>query len=575
MDVTGRRSGRAVQSGEVGAVNGVPIPVQRWQQVVHQAENQLRRQAGDREVLPNQYALADEQAWQQLVRSVIVEQEVERLGLTATDDEILEVFRSNPPQEILAGYVDEEGKIDIDRYYADLNNPARDWSQEEAYIRAVLPQLKLQEIIVAPVIVSEAEVERAYRRQTGRAVAELMGVSYADLESDYEPDEAAIRTFYEENPGRFTRPRLADVVVATWPKEPSSEDLQLAENEARELREEIVGGEIDFAEAARLYSDDAGSRDQGGDLGTFDRQRMVAPFTEAAFALPVGEISEPIRTRFGYHLIEVLERVPGEDGEIAEIHARHILFKVEPGSATLGALYDAAVDFRARVDVDNFFATAEAESIQVTAPDPFAEGGDIPTVAQSARGNSWIFRSAPGDVSPVFQGRDGYYVVALRGFVPKGPAPLDDVRNQIIAELQRRHQRELARQKLAPAVGEAQLGGAITAAAEKYGLVHAVTDTFGVNENIPETGYATTFNEVALAVPVGQLVPEVETPRGLFALRVLWRSEFDEDAYLEQRDAIYENLLARKQREALETWFARKIAAAKIVDLRDEFAGGA
>jgi peptidyl-prolyl cis-trans isomerase SurA len=76
---------------------------------------------------------------------------------------------------------------------------------------------------------------------------------------------------------------------------------------AQELRERLVAGE-DFAALAQEYSDDTGSATQGGDLGWFGRGAMVAPFEEAAFSLEPGQISEPVKSDFGYHLIEVIEK---------------------------------------------------------------------------------------------------------------------------------------------------------------------------------------------------------------------------------------------------------------------------
>lgn len=87
--------------------------------------------------------------------------------------------------------------------------------------------------------------------------------------------------------------------------EPRNEEQTLAL--ANELRQRLLNGE-DFAALAAEYSDDPGSAAQGGDLGWFGRGRMVAPFEEAAFSLAVDEISEPIKTDFGYHIIQVLER---------------------------------------------------------------------------------------------------------------------------------------------------------------------------------------------------------------------------------------------------------------------------
>jgi hypothetical protein len=76
---------------------------------------------------------------------------------------------------------------------------------------------------------------------------------------------------------------------------------------AQELRNRILNGE-DFATLAMAYSDDTTNASSGGDLGWFGRGRMAAPFEEAAFSLPLNQVSEPIKTEFGYHLIEVLEK---------------------------------------------------------------------------------------------------------------------------------------------------------------------------------------------------------------------------------------------------------------------------
>jgi parvulin-like peptidyl-prolyl isomerase len=89
---------------------------------------------------------------------------------------------------------------------------------------------------------------------------------------------------------------------------PAPRDREQALALATELRGRIVEGGEDFATLAAEYSDDLGSGANGGDLGWFARGAMVAPFEEAAFALPVGEVSEPISTTFGYHLIEVTQK---------------------------------------------------------------------------------------------------------------------------------------------------------------------------------------------------------------------------------------------------------------------------
>ena len=88
---------------------------------------------------------------------------------------------------------------------------------------------------------------------------------------------------------------------------------------ANELRRRIVEGGESFATIAVQYSDDSGSAVNGGDLGWFPRGMMVSEFEDAAFSLPLGEVSEPIKTGFGYHLIQVLERDENRPKDASQI----------------------------------------------------------------------------------------------------------------------------------------------------------------------------------------------------------------------------------------------------------------
>jgi parvulin-like peptidyl-prolyl isomerase len=105
-----------------------------------------------------------------------------------------------------------------------------------------------------------------------------------------------------------------EAITGTHGPYPDAEALALA----NELRSRILAGE-DFAVLASAYSDDTSSGPNGGDLGWFGKGRMVAPFEEAAFSLPVGQVSEPIKSDFGYHLIEVLEKDPARAKDEAQL----------------------------------------------------------------------------------------------------------------------------------------------------------------------------------------------------------------------------------------------------------------
>jgi parvulin-like peptidyl-prolyl isomerase len=557
------------QAGVIGTVNGTDITGQQYDYAVRQQRGQMRQQAQNRELNANQNAAANQQAWNSLVQAAIFQQAIEERGITVSDQEVLSVFENNPPAELLAQYRDENGNVDMNRYFADLQNPAVDWSQQEAYIRAVLPWQKLTEEISADAVVTDEEVRQEFIRQTGKAVAEFIGINFADLESDFEASETALEEWYQAHPDDYQSPAKAHCRVVMFAKEPSELDYDEIHEFMLEIREEIVSGRKDFGAAASEYSDDATSAVQNGDLGTFDRSRMVAPFTEAAFNLAVGEISQPVKTKFGYHLIEVLNQSIDEDtGEVYEITARHILLKVTPGPDTLDLQRDEAEDFRARVDGSSFVATAEADSLDLKDPPEFLKGRDIPGVALSLAGSNWVFGASTGNVSRLFENRDYIYVILAGEITPAGLAPQSDVTSRVTLAVKKDHQLAAAKAKLGPVVGEIQMGLTMAEAAENSELQHTVTDTFTVNGNVPNVGYGTEFNKLAINGEIGVLVPEVETLRGLFTLIPLWISPFDQADFDVRRAGIQEALLSQAQNKAVADWYTARLEEAEIVDLR-------
>ncbi len=557
------------QAGIIGTVNGADITGQQYDYAVRQQRGQMRQQSQNRELNANQNAAASQQAWDSLVQAAIFQQAIEKRGIKVSDEEVLSVFENNPPPELLARYRDENGNVDMNRYFADLQNPAVDWTQQEAYIKASLPWQKLIEEVSAEAVVTDEEVRQEYIRQTGKAVAEFTGITFADLEGDFEATEAEIAAWYQAHPDDYQSPAKARCQVVMFAKEPSEADYDDIHEFMLEIREEIVSGQKEFGEAALEYSEDATSAIQSGDLGIFDRSRMVAPFTEAAFSLEVGEISQPVKTKFGYHLIEVLSQSVDEDtGEVYEVNARHILLKVTAGMDTLDMLRESADDFRNRVDGATFVTTAEAEAMNLMTPPEFVKGRDIPGVPLSLGGSNWVFGSSPGQVSSLFENQDNIYVILAGEIIPAGLSPLADVSSRVTLAVKKDKQLAAAKARISPVVGEVQMGLPMAEAAGNAGISYAVTDTFTVNGNIPDVGYGTEFNKLAMDGEVGVLVPEVATLSGYFALIPLWISTFDQADFDTRRAGIQAALLSRAQNKAVEDWYTAELEAAEIVDLR-------
>jgi peptidyl-prolyl cis-trans isomerase D len=579
MDAMGGRGGRGGRAGNqggnaVGSVNGVDITYPQYEQAIRNLESNMKYRNPNVEMNENQRAMLREQAWDQVVRSVLVDQELERIGLTVTDEEVIDIFKRNPPAEILQAYVDSTGMPNMNAYYADLNNPARDWSRMEEYVRYLVPRQKLESMLTAGVVVGEDEVREAYAQQFGRSVVEYMGVPFEAVKDGWEPTDADVQKYYTEHPGDFLRGAEAQAKVATWRRVASAADYDEVRKLAADVKNEIVSGQRTFADAAAVYSED-GSAQNGGDLGVFDRSRMTKPFSDAAFTLPVGQVSDPVQTTFGFHLIEVLERIE-ENGVLAKVRARHILLKVTPGDATQSALFDRATAFRDAASAQTFLAQAEADtSCKILSPRPFNEGRDIPGLRESAAGSAFCFRAQAGQISQVFSNNDLVYVVLAEGVQPAGTQPLESAATQVKLNLKEQRQREAARTRLQPLLSRVQSGQPMAEVAAGAGLEYGVSDTLSMSTNMADIGYSAAFTQLALQSPVGTLVPHVATSVGVFAFRVIWNPPLNQQQYQAQRDRVYVSLLMRKQQAALEVWYDGKVKAATVKDLRDALLSGA
>jgi len=154
----------------------------------------------------------------------------------------------------------------------------------------------------------DPQFQMLVRFQTDNMLATAVATQ---LTKNNKPDEAALKKYYDDHKADFEQAKVSHILVrfqgSQAPARPGQKDLTEAEALAKiqALRQRIEGGE-DFAKIATAESDDAGSGAKGGDLGTITHGQTVPAFEEAAFALKPGELSQPVKTQFGYHLIRLI-----------------------------------------------------------------------------------------------------------------------------------------------------------------------------------------------------------------------------------------------------------------------------
>ncbi len=215
--------------------------------------------------------------------------------------------------------------------------------------------------------------------------------------------------------------KLAAILVMPKPSEASK---KAAIDRLNEAKAKLDSG-VPFEQVAAEYSDDASS-DRGGDLGTFGRGTMVPEFEDAAFALDPGEISGIVPSRFGFHIIQVLDKTDDT------IHARHILARVtitpedkaiaKARAESLRQLASDGADFAALASENSDDEKTRANGGELGW---FRKGEMAPSIETALAG------LGAGDVAPVVDGDSGYYVIKVLDHQDEHTASLDEVRSDL------------------------------------------------------------------------------------------------------------------------------------------------
>ena len=460
----------------------------------------------------------------------------------------------------------EEGQFDYQAYLDKLSDPDMDWTDLERWGRSVLPEMKFQTYLSAQVHVSDREVRERYRRDNAEVTALYVAVPFGS-EMGYEPTEAELDSLYQAVREDYREPESRRVALIAIEKKPTKEDEREVEERLLEIREEILGGR-DFAEMAADYSDDAMSAQKGGDLGSFSRGEMVAEFDSVAFSLGVGEISQPVRTQFGYHLIRVEERTVENDAE--KIHARHILMRVEPGYDTIDSLSTLVRDLSESIKSKGFEKAAESFGIAIQRPEPFIEGYFIEGVGFAPRVINFSFNHHANAVSSPIEEEQAVYFVKILERLEERDKSLDEIKSQLTAEIQRKRSERKALERAESIRKAALTGGNLETAALESGLETNKTPSFKISDSVPGVGGNTAFAVASHMLPIRELSPPIKGRNAYYLIRVTDRKEPDMDLFAEQRAEIMNEIRREKIMRYLSSWYDEIRQRAKVVDLREQ-----
>jgi peptidyl-prolyl cis-trans isomerase D len=580
VDTAGLLGVQPVTQGTVvGKVNGTEITYVAWLNATNNLVAERESQQG-RTLDLDERAQLEEQAFEDMILEALLSGEYKRRGIRVTDEEIVDAARFSPPPALMQSPdLQTDGQFDPAKWQRFLSSPsARQQgvlSQLEAYYRTELPRLKLYQQIAGEAYVSDWRLWQIYADQNDSATVSYVAfrpAAGADSAQFSNVTDAEISAYYNNNKEQITSVTSATVSALVIPRTPSAFDSADTRARLLALRDRIAKGEK-FEDVAREASDDSVSGTDGGSLGRGGRGRFVPEFEDALYNLRQGELSQPVSTQFGLHLIRVDER----KGDT--ISARHILLRVRQSDSSATAT-DRLADQVARLaaaaeDGSKLDSAAAAVGIPLI-PLNIVQGRRTiaPSGAVLAGLTQWATGSGArvGEVSDLLDGDDAYFIVRLDSLKEGGPQPLSAVKEDI--------RRFLATKKavaaLAPTakqLASAAAGSSLEQAATAAGKTVEKAGPFSRTGFVPGIGQLSPVTGAAYALAVGAVSEPIVADDGVYVIRVDARQPASRDAFTAQLPTQRAQFTERLQQERVRQYLSALRQGADVDDRRRKVLG--
>lgn len=563
MDITGQSGGGP---GAIGSVNGDAVMYESYMAAYRQIYEQAQR-SQEALISTQQNSEIEDAAFDEVVNQLLIMQELDRRGITVTDEEISQAARFNPPDYLRPQFASDGGGIDLAAYQSFLFSlPPEQLLGLEAYYRDVIPRGKLLRQVSSGIYVSDADLWQQYRDENEQAEMRYVPMNPATRYEDdrFTISDADIAAYHRAHEEEFEMPARATVKVVVLDRTPTAADTVAKEELATALRQEIADG-ADFADVAARESLDQASASLGGDLGVFLKNFMAPAFDSAVFAAPVGQVVGPIKTSYGYHLLEVQDRWATDSAQ-----ARHILIPIartDDSEIELLTMADSLEDLGEAMSLDR---AAAAMGIEVSTLDIAQNFPFLPGAGQVSEGADWIFEDAsPGDVSPVFETSTAFYSLELVSSVPAGILPVEDASVTIRAELLFDRKMEQALIEAQEVVDLVRGGAALANVAADLDLEVRTAGPFSREDFVPGVGRQNAGIGAAFGLQPGEVSGVVATPANAYVMELISRTEADSTEWLAQTPTQRETAVFILQQLRLQEWLEALRSAAKIVDRRD------
>jgi peptidyl-prolyl cis-trans isomerase D len=547
-----------------------------------------------------------EQVLKTIIDRYVIIQAAGDMGLAATTDEVQQMILKHPAFQ-------KDGKFDQNIYTLALRQARMTPQEFEAQMQESITIQNVQNFVNRRVVVTDDEL-RAYAQFNGA----LLQVVYTPFDAkSYEDqvtlDESAIDAYYQSHQERYRNPEKRQFAMAVFRPDSytdgvtvSEEDvanyyadhkqeyyqapqvkashilLRVAENapeeevnkareEAQKVLEEVKKEGANFAELARQYSQDPSAAQNGGDLGFFTRDKMVPAFAEAAFAMQPGQISDLVRTQFGFHIIKVEETKPEKTTTLDE--ARDRIVEAVKRDKAKEIAYEKAQAFAdlayAERDVKK---VAQDQKLELTGVGAWTSQRDpLPNVGVAPDASKELFALPDKGVSNVIETPQGFIIAQVEAIQEPKVPPLEEVKDRVQKELRAEEARKVAQQKAAEFLDVAKQKNSLQDAAKERGMEVKTSDWFSREK--PDKDLRLAGEALQKVFELQELNSLADKPLEMggqyVALQLVGKKTPDAESIEKELPALRGRLVQEKQAEVWEAWIAEQRSKVEIEQLQE------
>ena len=538
-------------------------------------------------------ALYANQILKQLVFQKEIEYEAKRLGITVTDKE-----RADRIRQFLPAAFNGDTFVGMDAYSREVQQRFQMTVPVfEELIRSGLVEEKFRRLITDGVSVSPEEIQNEFRFENEKIKIDYVLLKAEELASKINPTDEEIRKFYDQNKSKYLVPEkrvvryaLSDLGKIRQNTVVSDDDLKAVyqqniqqyevpnrvhaehillttvgktDAEVAEIKtkaEDILGQArkkgANFEDLAKKYSEDPGSKTKGGDLGWLVQGQTVPEFEKAAFTLPKGEISDLIKTQYGFHIIKVLDKETAHTKTFDEVkdtlRTPLLLQKADAQGNSIADKMSADIRQSNKVTLDELaqkYHLEISETRPVSPTDPLLELGNGQDLKEE------ISRLRQGELSLPLHTDRGFVVLSLKEVIPAHQGSLDEVRDKLIADLKQQKSVQLAQTSADELAKRVKAGEKFAPVAKALGLDPKTSDPFARSGTIPSVASGKQLSAAFFLKP-GDVGGPSSIGENTIVYQVVEKTEPDPAEFDKQKKTITDNLLQQKRNLAFDAFRA-------------------